>query len=60
LTSRRFSLTPLGRVFTYNISRKLIAVEVTSMSDLIMIGLALAFFAASLGLVKLLEELMED
>ena len=30
------------------------------MDDLIYIGLALAFFAASLGLVKLLEELMES
>ena len=30
------------------------------MSDLIMIGLALAFFIASFGLVKLFGELMED
>jgi len=30
------------------------------MNDLIYIGLALAFFAASLGLVKLFEELMEN
>jgi len=30
------------------------------MNDLIYVGLALAFFAASLGLVKLLEELRED
>ena len=29
------------------------------MSDLIMIGLALAFFAASFGLLKLFEGLME-
>jgi hypothetical protein len=34
-------------------------VEVISMNDLIYIGLALTFFAASLGLVKLLGELME-
>jgi hypothetical protein len=30
------------------------------MNDLIYVGLALAFFAASLGLVELFEELMED
>jgi hypothetical protein len=29
------------------------------MNDLIYVGLALAFFAASFGLVKLLDELME-
>jgi hypothetical protein len=30
------------------------------MNDLIYVGLALAFFAASFGLVKLFEGLMED
>jgi hypothetical protein len=34
--------------------------EVISMNDLIYIGVALVFFAASLGLVKFLQGLMED
>jgi hypothetical protein len=53
-------LTPPGRVFSYNISHKKVVVEALSMNDLIYVGLALAFFAASFGLVKLLEDLMGD